>query len=151
MGASSTPGRWAASRGREDAPRLLVAGEDAVLLTAMARAVAWRRPDLAVESASGLDRVRRALRERAFDAMVVAIEPRSETGAAMLKVARLYHPGVIRVAYRACAECEGPEVRLADVLVAPPADIQALLVALESALHAPRVRERPGATLRTPA
>jgi len=122
-----------------------------VLLTAMARAVAWRRPDLAVETASGIDRVRRALRERAFDAMVVAVEPRSETGAALLKFARVHHPGVVRVVYRACAECEGPEVRLADVLVAPPADIQALLVALGSALQAPRAHERPRATLPTPA
>lgn len=120
-----------------------------MLLAAMARAIAWSRPDFAVESATGIERVRRALQERAFDAMVVAIEPRSRIGAAMLKAARLRHPDLVRVAYCVGADCGGPEVRAAHDIVALPFDVHALLVALDRAPRLLRAPNRP--TLDPPA
>jgi len=109
-----------------------------VLLAGMARAIAWSRPDLTIECATGVELVRRALQERACDALVVAVEPRSRDGAAMLKIARTRHPSVTRVAYCVGAECDGTEVRAAHEIVALPADVHALLVALDRALRLAR-------------
>lgn len=117
------------------APRLLLTGEDPVLLAAMARVINWTRPAWAVEIGDGLDGARRALRERTFDVLVATVEERSEGGAAILRAARLHHPGVLRVAYRTCSSCDAKEVRMSQAIVPWPADLGALLDSLDAVIE----------------
>lgn len=126
-----------------------------MLLASMARIVAWRRPGWAVESAVGVDGARRALRERPFDVMVTTVEPRSSGGSAMLKAARLHHDRVLRIAYRTSAACDGQEVRMAHGIVSWPADISALLEALDEAIaranhRSDEATEPPSSLIRPP-
>jgi hypothetical protein len=72
----------------------------------------------------------------------------------MLKVARLRHPDVVRVAYCVGADCDCLEVRAAHEIVPLPFDVHALLVALDRAPRLPRepartALARPGSALVT--
>lgn len=117
-----------------DAPRLLLTCEDPVLLEAMTRIVVWSRPRWVIESVQGLDGVRRALRERAFDVIVCAVEPRAPYGEEVLYLARVKHSEVCRVAYRTAETCEGAELDRAHSRVSWPANIRALIEALDRAV-----------------
>jgi DNA-binding NtrC family response regulator len=118
----------------EGSPRLLLACEDRVLLEAMTRIVSWMRPGWAIEAATGTEAVRRMLAERAFDVLVCGVEPRAECGGEMLHHARVAHPQVLRVAYRTSDACKGPELMHAHEMVPWPADVTALIQALDRAV-----------------
>jgi DNA-binding NtrC family response regulator len=119
----------------DDAPRLLLACEDPVLLDAMQRTVSWMRPRWTVEAVQGPGALRRTLAQRAYDVLVCSVEPRDLCGREMLRHARVNHPEVVRVAYRTSDVCDGPELDHAHELVSWPANVAALIEALDRAVN----------------
>ncbi len=118
----------------ENAPRVLVACEDQILVEAMLKIIGWARPRWLVVAAVGVDAVRRELARRPFDVVVCGVEPRARCGAEMLHHARIQHPQTLRVAYRTSDACQGPELGQAHEQVPWPADAPALVAALDRAV-----------------
>ena len=136
----------------QEAPRVLLGCEDRILLDAMTRIVSWMRPHWVVQAAAGVDAVRRMLAERAFDVVVCGVEPRAECGVEMLHHARVTHPHLVRVAYRTSEDCRSSELFQAHEMVSWPADVTALIQALDRAVDRLQRRvvaetETPGASL----
>ncbi len=140
MLAADRTGLVARPEASDESPRVLLACEDRVLLEAMTRIVTWTRPHWTIAAAAGVDEVRRVLAERPFDLLVCGVEPRANCGTEMLHHARVKHPQVLRVAYRTDRACKGPELANAHEMVSWPADVTALIQALDRAVD----RLRPG-------
>jgi hypothetical protein len=66
----------------------------------------------------------------------------------MLHLARVKHPYVVRVAYRTSDSCQGPELSLADEVVSWPANVTALIQALDRAVR--RIRRAADRDAETP-